>query len=67
MATDEQCKQLIEKVHRLPEPLKKWFYIAVCDPEPEYQAMMQTVTKESEREWLMKIRAIFDSVREAEA
>ena len=62
---DEQSRQLIEEIYKLPELLRKWFYIAAVDPEPEYQAMMQTVTKESERQWLMKIRAIFDSAREA--
>ena len=64
---DEQYKQFMEKFNRLPEPLKKWFCIAACEPEPEYQAMMQTVTKESERQWLMKIREIFRDARESEA
>lgn len=62
---DEQCEQFIEKIHQLPEPLRQWFYIAACDPEPEYQAMMQTVTEESEMQWLIKIREIFAEAREA--
>lgn len=64
---DEQCERLIKKVNRLPEPLKKWFCIAAADLEPEYQAMMLTVTDESDREWLMKIRTAFTGGREAEA
>lgn len=61
---DEQCEQFMEKVNRLPEPLKQWFCIAAADSEPEYQTMMQTVTEESHREWLMKIRAAFAGSRE---
>lgn len=63
MELDEQSRQLIEKIHRLPEPLRKWFCIAAVDPEPEYQSMMQTVTKESERQWLIEIREIFANAR----
>ena len=64
MELDEQSRQLIEKIHRLPELLRKWFCIAAVYPEPEYQSMMQTVTKESERQWLMEIRAEFAESRE---
>ena len=54
-----------EHIAKLPQQLREWLYIAACDPEPEYQAMMQTVTEESEREWLVEIRAIFADAREA--
>lgn len=62
---DEQAMELMEDIEKLPQQLREWLYIAACDPEPEYQAMMQTVTEESEREWLVEIRAIFADAREA--
>lgn len=62
---DEQSRRLIEKIQQLPEPFREWFCIAAVDPEPAYQAMMQKVTEESDREWLTRIRAIFAKSREA--
>ena len=62
---DEQTRKLMEDIAKLPQQLREWFYIAACDPEPEYQAMMQTVTEESEMQWLIKIREIFAEAREA--
>ena len=41
---DEQAMELMEDIAKLPQQLREWLYIAACDPEPEYQAMMQTVT-----------------------
>lgn len=62
---DEQSRQLMEKIAKLPRQYREWLYIAACDPDEEYQSMMQTVTKENERKWPMKIREIFTEVREA--
>ena len=64
---DEQCKQFMENFHKLPRQYQEWFCIAISESEPEYGAMMQTVTKENERQWLMEIREIFRDAREAEA
>lgn len=61
---NEQSQQFIEELHRLPEQLRKWFYIAACGTEQEYQATMQTVTKENDRQFLMKIRGIFIGTQE---
>lgn len=64
---DEQTKQFLKWLIDLPEPYHMRFCIAACDPEPEYQNMMQTITKEGDRQWLMRIREIFADAREKEA
>lgn len=61
---DERSKRLIEKFQRLPQQYKEWFVIAACEPEPAYQAMLQTITKENERQWVMKIREAWTGGRE---
>ena len=63
--TDEQAKLFLEKLTKLPPQLRERFNIAACDPEPEYRAMMQTVTAANERLWLIEVREIFASAREA--
>jgi len=51
----------IEKFQSLSQQHQKWFYIAACECDQEYDTMMQTVTKESERKWLAEIREIYRS------
>lgn len=60
---DEQCKLVIEKFHELPRRYQEWFCIAVFEPESEYQAMLQTIEKENERQWVMDIRKIHTGSR----
>ena len=62
---DEQGRQLMEKIAKLPRQYREWLYIAACDPDPEYQAMIQTITKENVRQWLKEIREIFANARKA--
>ena len=64
---DEQNKIInifIEKFQSLSQQHQKWFYIAACECDQEYDTMMQTVTKESERKWLAEIREISTEARE---
>lgn len=56
---DEQCKKIIDKFQKLPRQYQEWFYIAACEQEPEYQAMLQTIEKENERQWVMDIREAY--------
>lgn len=61
---DEQNKIInifIEKFQSLSQQHQKWFYIAACECDQEYETMMQTVTKESERKWLAEIQEIYRS------
>ena len=62
---DEPCRLIIEKFLKLPRRYQEWFYIAGFEPEPEYQAMIQTITKENVRQWLKEIREIFANARKA--
>lgn len=64
---DEQNKIInifIEKFQSLSQQHQEWFYIAACECDQEYETMMQTVTKESERKWLAEIREISTEARE---
>lgn len=56
---NEQCKKVIDKFRKLPRRYQEWFYIAACEQEPEYQAMLQTIEKENERQWVMDIREAY--------
>lgn len=56
---NEQCKKVIDKFRKLPRRCQEWFYIAACEQEPEYQAMLQTIEKENERQWVMDIREAY--------
>ena len=60
---DEQCKLVIEKFRELPRRYQEWFCIAFFEPESEYQAMLQTIEKENERQWAMDIRKIHTGSR----
>ena len=63
---DEQIKTFIEKFQKLSPQYQEWFYIAACECDQEYETMMQTVTKESERKWLAEIRETSAEAREKE-
>lgn len=63
---DEQIKTCIEKFQKLSPLHQEWFYIAACKCDQEYEVMMQTVTKESERKWLAEIRETSAEAREKE-
>ena len=60
---DEPCRLIIEKFLKLPRRYQEWFYIAGFEPEPEYQAMLQTIEKENERQWVMDIREAYTGSR----
>lgn len=66
---DEQNKIInlfIEKFQNLSRQYQEWFYIAACKCDQEYETMMQTVTKESDRKWLAEIREISTEARKKE-
>ena len=60
---DEQCRLIIEEFLKLPRQYQEWFYIAGFEPEPEYQAMLQTIENENERQWVMDIREVYADSR----
>lgn len=63
---DEQIKTFIEKFQKLSPLYQEWFYIAACESDRKYEAMMQMVTKENERQWLKEIRETSAEAREKE-
>ena len=56
----------IEKFQRLSPQYQEWFYIAACESDRKYEAMIQMVTKENERQWLKEIREVSAEARAKE-
>lgn len=63
---DEQIKTFIEKFQKLSPLYQELFYIAACESDRKYEAMIQMVTKENERQWLKEIRETSAEAREKE-
>ena len=40
---DEQSKRLIENLHKLSNQEQEEFYVAFCEPDDKYEAMMQAM------------------------
>lgn len=63
---DEQTKTFIEKFQKLSPLYQELFYIAACESDRKYEAMIQMVTKENERQWLKEIWETSAEAREKE-